>query len=245
MKRPKMIIFDAGKTLINYLPKIDDKKMLYLSTIDAIEKLMPYITSNLNNYDAQDINRFTNKIFEEYSKCRKAYFEINNQVILKTVFDYLNIKLSISFSQAEKIIWNHSANIVAVEGVLELLDSLKCLGIRSAVISNLDFSGYLLEEKLNELLPNNAFEFVIASSDYGIRKPQKLIFEIGISKSGLAAEDIWYVGDKPTVDGSGSKSAGMTPIIFKSKKNQYSEIPKDMITIDDYKELIDILKNIE
>ena len=130
------------------------------------------------------VYKTTNKIFEEYSKCRKAYFEINNQVILKTVFDYLNIKLSISFSQAEKIIWNHSANIVAVEGVLELLDSLKCLGIRSAVISNLDFSGYLLEEKLNELLPNNAFEFVIASSDYGIRKPQKLIFEIGISKSG-------------------------------------------------------------
>lgn len=245
MKRPKMIIFDAGKTLINYLPKIDDKGMLYLSTIDAIEKLMPYITSNPDHYDAQDINRLTNEIFEEYSRCRKSYFEINNQVILKMVFDLLNIKLSIPFSQVEKIIWNHSANIVAVEGVLELLDSLKCLGIRSAVISNLDFSGYLLEEKLNELFPNNKFEFVIVSSDYGIRKPQKLIFEIGIVKSGLAAEDIWYVDDKPAVDRSGSKSAGMMPIIFKSSKNQYNDISKDMITIDDYKELIDILKNME
>ena len=245
MKRPKMIIFDAGKTLINYLPKIDDKGMLYLSTIDAIEKLMPYITSNPDHYDAQDINRLTNEIFEEYSRCRKSYFEINNQVILKTVFDLLNIKLSIPFSQVEKIIWNHSVSIIAVEGVLELLDSLKCLGIRTAIISNLDFSGYLLEEKLNELFPNNEFEFVIASSDYGIRKPQKLIFEIGIVKSGLAAEDIWYVGDKPAVDGSGSKSAGMIPIIFKSSKNQYNDISKDMITIDDYKELIDILKNVE
>lgn len=245
MKRPKMIIFDAGKTLINYLPKIDDKEMLYLSTIDAIEKLMPYITSNPNHYDAQDINRLTNEIFEEYSRCRKSYFEINNQVILKTVFDLLNIKLSIPFSQVEKIIWNHSASIIAVEGVLELLDSLKCLGIRSAVISNLDFSGYLLEEKLNELLPNHEFEFVIASSDYGIRKPQKLIFEIGIVKSGLAVEDIWYVGDKTAVDRSGSKSAGMMPIIFKSSKNQYNDISKDMIMIDDYKELIDILKNVE
>lgn len=243
MKRPKMIIFDAGKTLINYLPKIDDKGMSYLSTIDAIEKLMPYITSNPDHYDAQDINRLTNEIFEEYSRCRKSYFEINNQVILKTVFDLLNIKLSIPFSQVEKIIWNHSVSIIAVEGVLELLDSLKCLGIRTAIISNLDFSGYLLEEKLNKLFPNNEFEFVIASSDYGIRKPQKLIFEIGIVKSGLAAEDIWYVGDKPTVDGSGSKSAGMIPIIFKSSKNQYNDIPKDMITIDDYKESIDILKN--
>ena len=245
MKRPKMIIFDAGKTLINYLPKIDGKEMLYLSSIDATEKLMQHIISNPNNYDAQDINRFKNEIFEEYSKCRKAYFEINNQVILKTVFDFLNIKCSIPFSEVERVIWNNSAYIVAVEGVLELLDFLKSLGIRTAVISNLDFSGYLLEEKLNELLPNNEFEFVIASSDYGIRKPQKLIFEVGIVKSGLSPEDIWYVGDKPTVDGLGSKSAGMLPIIFKSKRNQYGDIPKDMMTIDDYKELIDILKNIE
>ena len=37
----------------------------------------------------------------------------------------------------------------------------------------------------------------------------------------------------------------MIPIIFKSKRNQYNDIPKDMITIDDYKELIDILKNVE
>lgn len=245
MKRPKMIIFDAGKTLIDYLPKIDDKGMLYLSTIDATERLMQYITSNPNNYDAQIIDKFNNEIFEKYSKCRKEYFEINNQVILKTIFDLLNIKLSISFSDVERIIWNNSANIVAVEGVLELLDSLKCLGIRTAVISNLDFSGYLLEERLNELLPNNEFEFVIASSDYGIRKPQKLIFEVGIVRSGLSPEDIWYVGDKPTVDGLGSKSVGMTPIIFKSKRNQYGDIPKDMIAIDDYKELTDILKNIE
>ncbi|WP_071442261.1 hypothetical protein [Traorella massiliensis] len=71
MKRPKMIIFDAGKTLINYLPKIDDKEMLYLSTIDAIEKLMPYITSNPNHYDAQDINRLTNEILKNILNAEK------------------------------------------------------------------------------------------------------------------------------------------------------------------------------
>ena len=115
MKRPKMIIFDAGKTLINYLPKIDDKGMLYLSTIDAIEKLMPYITSNPDHYDAQDINRLTNEIFEENSRCRKSYFEINNQVILKTVFDLLNIKYA---NYLIVCIYLSSKNIFKIENMV-------------------------------------------------------------------------------------------------------------------------------
>ena len=139
-------------------------------------------------------------------------------------------------------IWENSANIVPVDGIIEALDVINKLGIRTAVISNLDFSGYLLEERLNDLLPNNQFEFVIASSDYGIRKPQSLLFEIGILKSGLDVKDIWYVGDKPKVDVLGSQSAGMTPILYKSKRNSYVEIPNGITAIDDYKELIELLE---
>ncbi|MBR3841077.1 MAG: HAD family hydrolase [Erysipelotrichales bacterium] len=243
MRKPKMIIFDAGKTLIDYFSEAGDKGTLILSTCDASEKLMKYIISNPSGYDASTINRVNNEIFERFAKCRKELYEINNQVILKAIFDLLNIKLSIPFSEVERIIWENSSNVVAVEGTRELLKELRQREIRTAVISNLDFSGYLLEERLNQLFPDNQFEFVIASSDYGIRKPQSLIFEIGITKSGLAAEDIWYVGDKTMVDGIGSKSVGMTPIIFKSKRNHYDDIPEGIISIESYQELIELLNN--
>ena len=242
MKLPKMIIFDAGKTLIDYIPKADFNGTLYLSTIDATEKLMEYIVSNPNDYDSQTIDKVNNEVFEKFGKCRKQFYEINNQVILKTIFELLNIKLSISYAEVERIIWENSANIVPVEGIIEALDVINKLGIRTAVISNLDFSGYLLEERLNDLLPNNQFEFVIASSDYGIRKPQPLLFEIGILKSGLDVKDIWYVGDKPNVDALGSQSVGMTPILYKSKRSVYEEIPNGITAIDDYKELIELLE---
>ena len=244
MNRPKMILFDAGKTLIDYLPKTEDNGTLCLSTIDATEKLMQYIVSNPNRYDAATIDRVNNEVFEKYNKCREAFYEINNQTILKMIFDLLNIELSISFAEVERIIWENSARIVPVEGTQELLDHLKKLHIRTAVISNLDFSGYLLEERLNQLLPNNEFEFVIASSDYGVRKPQRLLFEVGIAKSGLRAEDIWYVGDKVKVDVAGSQIAGMTPVLFKSKRNAYADIPKDIIVIENYGELVELLQKI-
>lgn len=244
MNRPKMILFDAGKTLIDYIPKADNNGMLYLSTMDATEKLMQYIVSNPNHYDAAAIDRVNNEVFEKYNKCRETLYEINNQKILKLIFDLLNIELSISFAEVERIIWENSANIVPVEGTRELLDQLKNLHIRTAVISNLDFSGYLLEERLNCLLPNNEFEYVIASSDYGIRKPQNLIFEVGIAKSGLSAEEIWYIGDKLKVDVTGSRAEGMTPVLFKSKRNAYSDIPDDVVVIENFAQLVDLLKNI-
>ena len=235
MKIPKMIIFDAGKTLIDYLPRVEDKGTSYLSTLDATKKIMKYIVANPNNYDAETIDRVNNEVFKKYTHCREELYEINNQVILKTIFELLNIKLSISYAEVERIIWENSANIVAVEGVAKLLDELRRLNIRSAVISNLDFSGYLLEERLNQL------EFVIASSDYGIRKPNNLIFEIGIAKSNLNANDIWYVGDKIAVDGIGSQNIGMIPIIFKNKRNNYDDGFNDIIAIDSYEEIIELL----
>lgn len=50
----------------------------------------------------------------------------------------------------------------------------------------------------------NRFEFVIASSDYGVMKPNRYLFQAGIVKSGLEAKDIWYVGDKMAVDVRGA-----------------------------------------
>lgn len=248
MNKPQMIIFDAGKTLIDYIPKDNirgrESLMSYLSTIDATKLLMKYIVSNPHNYDAETIDRITNETFEKYDACRKSLYEVHEQTILRTVHDLLDIKFSISYDEIERIIWNNSADIISVEGVTEMLDVVNEMGIRTAVISNLDFSGSLLEERLKEIHPNNRFEFVIASSDYGVRKPQRLLFEIGISKSGLKPKEIWYVGDKVKVDVAGSQAAGMTPVLFKNERNTYEEIPEDIVVIEKYSEFIDVLKNL-
>ena len=249
MNFPKMIIFDAGKTLIDYVPKDNirgrEALMSYLSTIDATKILMKYIVSNPYNYDAETIDRITNETFEKYDACRKNLYEVHEQTILKTVHDLLCLKFSISYDEIEGIIWNNSADIIPVEGVSEMLDVVNKMGIRTAVISNLDFSGVLLEERLNEIHPNNNFEFVVASSDYGVRKPQGLLFQVGIAKSGLLPEEIWYVGDKVKVDVAGSQAVGMTPVLFKNRRNQYDDIPENMIVIETYKELTELLQEIK
>ncbi|MBP3701983.1 MAG: hypothetical protein J6I64_08830, partial [Lachnospiraceae bacterium] len=65
-----MILFDAGKTLIDYIPKDQvrgrESLMAYLSTINATEILMQYIVHNPGGYDAATIDRVTNEIFAKY-----------------------------------------------------------------------------------------------------------------------------------------------------------------------------------
>ena len=236
--KPKMILFDAGKTIIDYKPKVGND-MAYLSTREATERMMPYIVSNPHRYDADTIDRLNNQIFAEYEACRKALYEIPNSIILKTLFERLDIRLSISMTEVERIIWEYSAEIVPVEGVSEMLETLTEMGIRTAVISNLDFSGYLLAERLQALFPKHTFEFVIASSDYGIRKPHKLLFEIGVCKSGLSPAEIWYVGDKFKVDVLGSTAVGMRAVWFRGELVTTDLAPKDLVVVQNYDELIE------
>ena len=234
MQKPKMVIFDAGKTLLNYL----DVDMLR-----GIKAYTKYLTANPKNLTVEEIRKEDNAVFGEFEHCRKNLFEVPAHTVLGLMFERLGLKFSISLREIERLIWENDANIVPVEGAKELLDYLNSAGIRTAVISNLDFSGYLLKERLNRVYPNNRFEFVITSSDYGIRKPHRYLFEAGIAASGLQPEEIWYVGDKVKVDVVGSQNCGMLPVLYKSEYNAYGDTPTDVLTVEHYAQLIDLLNS--
>lgn len=229
MSKPKMIIFDAGRTLLDYA-SIDTQK--------GVEALLPYITENPYNLSVAEIDQRMDKIAASFDACKKQLFEVPQRTILAMTFDMLQLKFSINVEEIERILWREVPVIVPTPHARKTLDMLTEMGIQTAVISNLDFNGGLLAERLNELYPNNRFSFVIASSDYGIRKPSHYIFEAGIAKSGFDASEIWYVGDKIPVDVKGSSSVGMTPLLFKSPRNHYDHIPEGLNTIDDFLDLI-------
>lgn len=232
LTKPKMIIFDAGRTLINY-KEINIRK--------GIEAYYPYIISNPHQYTVEEIEKYDDEIFGSFDPCRENRFEIPVKNKLRLLFDLLEIQLSISLNEVAKIEWEENPVIETVNHAADLLHWLNGAKIRTAVISNCDYSGKLLQEKLNKIFPENQFEFVIASSDYGVMKPNRYIFQAGIVKSGLEAKDIWYVGDKVAVDVLGSKAAGMTPVLYKNPRNTYGEILEDVIVVDDLMKIASLL----
>lgn len=235
MQLPKMILFDAGKTLVNYgeVP----------TTLEAFQHIMPYITSNPNNWTCEQIEQKCNEIFEALDGCREDRVEISEQTGLKLLFDILDISFSISMEEIERIYGEHFIDTYAIEQASEFLEYLHRKGIRTGVISNFVFSGNRLNERLTRIYPAHHFEFAIASSDYGIRKPNKLLFEVGITKSHVRPDEIWYIGDKVAVDVVGSQGAGLFPVLYNSPWNKPQAAPEGVLSVHSYGELIEIIEN--
>ena len=133
-----------------------------------------------------------------------------------------------------------------------LLDYLNDHAIRSGVISNISFSGNALSSRINRLLPNNRFEFIIASSEYMVRKPSPLIFRLALSKAGLPGDQVWYCGDDPEKDVMGASECGLYPVWYHSlipndlRDRSHDEKPDcEHLFIHDWLELIDVLEGFD
>ena len=92
----------------------------------------------------------------------------------------------------------------------ELSDGKLALG----VVSNFACCGETLEYELERCGLRSFFDVVIASSTYGIRKPNILIFELAARLLGFSPDEIWFIGDTCEYDVNGANCAGMTSVWY-------------------------------
>lgn len=242
MKRPQMIIFDYGHTLL-YEPNFD--------FLRGDRALLPYMTKNMNNLTPEEIYSFENKLFEKLSDIRKFGMEIHKRQFQRMVYERLGIEFAISYEEVERIQWNNTAEGACMPDADKIIEYINECGIRSAVISNIIWSGNALLERFNRLLPQNRFEFVITSSEYGFRKPSPYLFELALQKANLLPEDVWYCGDNPQADVDGAASVGIFPVWYDNdterdyKINLNQTKPRnEHLYIKEWSEMIHILEEI-
>lgn len=244
MKYPEMIIFDYGHTLL-YEPDWD--------SVRGNAELLKYATKNPNNCTLEDVRRAAELIFGEHiENIRKIGYDIGGQVGDKVLYEYLGIEFSLTPLEMETVFWNGASMGAIMPETDTMLDYINKNGIRSAVISNLLWSGDALTERLNRLLPMNRFEFVMTSSDYILRKPDRILFDIALRKAGLRADEIWYCGDNPQADIEGASQAGMYPVWYdndtereyKDRSAEYA--PKcEHLHIHEWHEMVDLLEKVK
>ncbi len=244
MTKPEMIIFDYGHTIL-YEPNH--------SAENGNKAIYKYIKDNPDNISFETFNKTCLEMFEKI-KTNRGTLEIHEYHFLRLLYDYLNITLSVSMAEAERIIWNGISEGAVMPYVSEMLDYLNENGIRTAVISNLNWSGIALAERINRLLPNNKFEFVLASSEYLFKKPHPLMFEIALNKAGLLSDKVWFCGDSIYCDINGAHGVGMFPVLYEGstaeenpsvRDNRDMKITFDHLHIHHWSELITVLEQIK
>lgn len=129
--------------------------------------------------------------------------------------------------------WSNESGSVAFlfDDVRDTLKELK-KKYKIAVLTNGNASSQ--RRKLNTINIYDLLDYSLVSSEYGVRKPDKQIFEYTAKQLGLETEECAYVGDNYKIDILGSRNAGMLPV-FISRNN---EIHDDVLCIQTINELL-------
>jgi putative hydrolase of the HAD superfamily len=240
MKKPKMILFDYGQTLINES---------VFNGLAGQKALLNRAIKNGSGATAEEINNFVEELEKDIGRYNldtvDSYkYEIHNFNFQRYINEYFELEFNMELWELEKIFWDNASPAAVTEGIEELLRYLDDNTIRTGVISNISFGEDSLKERINELIPTNHFEFIMATSDYVFRKPSKYIFQFALKKAGLKPEEVWYCGDNPAYDVDGSVNAGMTGVWYTGAIRHKSAMPKsNHIHIENWRELIDMLNN--
>lgn len=245
MKKPQMILFDYGHTLLY------EQEFSFLRGEQAV---FEYITENPHNITPEQSNDFANKLFADFDRARQLGFEIHEWQALRTQYERLGLKFSLPMAELETVMWDAVSVGERMPNVEYMLAYLKSQGIRTGVISNIGWSGLALERRINRLLPENEFEFIIASSEYAVRKPNPLLFEIALERAWLDASEVWYCGDNIKADVLGSHGVGIFPglyacdsvekSVWTANQDANPKFDFEFLHIHDWSEMVDILKTL-
>lgn len=247
MNLPEMILFDYGHTLL-YEPDFNG--------IRGSEAILTHALSNTRGLSAKEISDFSAKLFRDLSiYARNNGIEVHQHMFQRMLYAYLDIEIDLSPLEMEQVFWENASYGKAMPYIKEVLDYLHEHHIRTGVISNTSFSGDALTARLNRLLPNNHFEFIIPSSEYIYRKPNPIIFEIALKKAKLPADKVWFCGDNLKCDILGAHAAHLFPVWYENypadsylspKRNEpyVDDIDFDHLHITNWIELNNILETL-
>ncbi len=234
---PKMILFDYGQTLVN------ERKF---DGIRGTAAVLAHATKNKYNRTAAEMQAVADSINEELGrfdpKRNNLYqVEVPNHMFTSYLYESQGIELPLTSREIDRVFWDAAAPGVPTEGIEGFLAFLHEKGIRTGVISNICYDGELVRERITSMLPDHEFEFIIATSEYMFRKPNRRIFDLALEMADLRPEDVWYIGDNYACDVEGAQSAGIFPVWYLGASELPAEEKKDVLTVESWKALQELM----
>ena len=230
MKTPKMILFDYGQTLVAE-SKFDG--------VRGTAAVLQHAVKNKYNLSAEQVQARANEINQEFGrfdpeKRHLFQIEIPNTMFTPYLYESLGIEIALTNAEIDTIFWDAAAPGAATEGVEDFLKFLKNREIRTGVISNISYAPSVVAARINRLLPENAFEFILTSSNYIFRKPHRRIFDLALEKADLRSDEVWYIGDQYECDVKGALNAGLYPVWYIGAIDLPHREDRSILTVTDW-----------
>ena len=231
-----MILFDYGGTLMDEAWDPDP--------FAGTRALMAYATRNPRRLAPEDIGRFAQGLHSTAcTPVHKLARELHEWQFTRLLYESLQIEFSIPIEEQERVYYAAArVRLAPMPYIKELLGFLEARGIRKGVVSNIMSSAGELKRRIEEHFSLAQFDFIVASSDYGVAKPDPLIFQLALAKADLPPEDIWFCGDNIRCDIAGAYAAGMRAVWYCDEPEEPPVCPH--LHVRGWRELIEMLKEL-
>lgn len=199
-----MIFFDIDGTLLDYDNAEQEGIINFFRTYHHL--------FSFDNLEAIEFwNQLSQKYFGKFLANELSFGE-QKRVRMKKLFQQVGVNLTDQEADKrfEQYVCLFKENWKAYSDVNDTLNKLQQKGYQLGVISNGDYQQQI--EKLKRLGIVEYFSCVITSSEVGIAKPDKSIFEEACLRARIPIENCYYVGDRLDTDALASQKAGMIGI---------------------------------
>ena len=95
------------------------------------------------------------------------------------------------------------SNAVLFDGVKEVLDDIRLLGIPTAIVT--DLTAQIQFRKVVYFGLDQYFDYIVTSEEAGFDKPHEAPFQIALAKMRPKGDCIWMIGDNPVNDIRGAR----------------------------------------
>ncbi|WKZ36636.1 MAG: HAD family hydrolase [Anaerolineales bacterium] len=208
-KNIKAVLFDLDGTLRHHLP----------NGADVFSAHAREMGLNFSEEDRIRSNRWEHYYFANSPEIQKDFKEFKDAAFW---VNYSRRKLvalgcdpkeaaSLSAPMSAYMKEHYKPEVHVSEESHALLGSLQQNGYVLGVISNRDEP---FHEELKTLNLDSYFQFSLAGGEVNSFKPDALIFEHGLKRAGVNADEAMYVGDNYFADIVGSRRAGLTPVLY-------------------------------
>ncbi len=106
-----------------------------------------------------------------------------------------------------------AAHLLVPEPTMGALRELRRRGYPIGIVSNATAPGHLMREDLELLGLDVLVDAAVFSSEVGVRKPHRRIFEAVLDTMDLDPRNCLFVGDRLKEDVGGSRALGMHPVL--------------------------------
>jgi len=226
----KAVIFDIDNTLLNDDLAVESAcKILY-------KKYSKYLDNNFESFLADWFSAIE-KYFPKFLKGEISFTE-QRVMRIKEIFRQTDMSLNETDSLLihREYLTEYENNWCLFDESKFVLDELENK-YELGIISNGKQEQQI--KKLNATGIINYFSTIVISSEIGIKKPDKRIFDHLIKKLNISPSHCYYIGDKPKTDIEGAENAGMNGIWI-NRKGENTEL--DILEIKSLNEIKKILK---